>query len=174
MLPVMLLASPLVVVPRVAVLRIASVITALTFLFVVASPFVAFALLKSGVENNAPYARLLMEATEREWRQATDKPLRMVAGPFGLVSTAAFYGQDRPSTFAHFSKYLSPWADDARIRRDGMAIMCDDTPLCRQYTDEVAARYGGASRRADVTLARDWLGFKSAPARFIIAIVPPR
>jgi 4-amino-4-deoxy-L-arabinose transferase-like glycosyltransferase len=174
LLPVMLLGSPLVIVPRVAVLRIASVITALTFLFVVASPFVAFALLKSGVENNAPYARLLMEATEREWRQATDRPLRMIAGPFALVSTAAFYGKDRPSTFAHFSKYLSPWADDARIRRDGMAIMCDDTPLCRQYTDEVAARYSGASRRADVTLERDWLGFKSAPARFIIAIVPPR
>jgi 4-amino-4-deoxy-L-arabinose transferase-like glycosyltransferase len=174
LLPVMLLAPPLVVVPRVAVLRIASVVTALTLLFVVASPVVAFVLLKSGVENNAAYARLLMEATEREWREATDKPLRMIAGPFVLVSTAAFYGKDRPSTFAHFSKYLSPWADDARIRRDGMAIMCEDTPLCRQYTDEVAARYGGAARRADVTLARRWLGFENTPARFIIVIVPPR
>jgi 4-amino-4-deoxy-L-arabinose transferase-like glycosyltransferase len=174
LLPVMLLASPLVIVPRVAVLRIASVATVLTLLIVAASPVVAFALLKSGVENNAAYARLLMEATEREWRQATDKPLKMIAGPFALVSTAAFYGKDRPSTFAHFSKYLSPWADDARLRRDGMAIMCEDTPICHHFTDEVAARYGGASRRADVTLARDWLGFSSAPARFIIVIVPPR
>ena len=174
LLPMMLLDSPLVVVPRAAVLRIASVVTVLTLLFVVASPIVAFVLLKKGVENNAAYARLLMEATEREWRQATDKPLRMIAGPFVLVSTASFYGRDRPSTFAHFSKYLSPWANDERLRRDGMAIMCDDTPLCRQYTDDVAARYGGASRRAEVTLARDWLGFQSAPARFIIAIVPPR
>ena len=174
LLPVMLLGSPLLIVPRVAVLRLASVVTVLTLLMVAASPFVAFALLKKGVENNAAYARLLMEATEREWRQATDKPLRMIAGPFVLVSTASFYGKDRPSTFAHFSKYLSPWANDERLRRDGMAIMCEDTPLCRHYTDEVAARYGGASRRADVTLARDWLGFKNEPARFIIAIVPPR
>ncbi len=174
LLPVMLLASPLVAAPRTAVLRVASVVTALTLLFVAVSPVVAFMLLRNGVENSAPYARLLMDATQREWEQATDKPLRMIAGPFGLVSTASFYGKDRPSTFAHFSKYLSPWADDARLRRDGMAIMCDDTPLCRQFTDEVAARYGGATRRADVTLEREWLGFKSAPARFIIAIVPPR
>ncbi len=137
--------------PRVAVLRIASVITALTFLFVVASPFVAFALLKSGVENNAAYARLLMEATEREWRQATDKPLRMIAGPFGLVSTAAFYGQDRPSTFAHFSKYLSPWADDARLapRRDG------DHVRRHAALPSVHRRGRGALRRREPPRRRD-------------------
>jgi hypothetical protein len=55
-----------------------------------------------------------------------------------------------------------------------MAIMCDDTPLCRQYTDDIALRYGGATRRAEVDLKRRWLSFESAPAHFIIAIVPPR
>src|SRR5205085_182764 len=93
LLPVMLLGSPLVVVPRVAVLRIASVMTVLTLLFVAASPFVAFTLLKSGVENDAAYARLVMEATEREWRRTTDKPLKLIGGPFALVSSAAFYGK---------------------------------------------------------------------------------
>ena len=58
LLPVMLLGSPRRDVPRVAVLRIASVVTVLTLLIVAASPFVAFALLKSGVENDAAYARL--------------------------------------------------------------------------------------------------------------------
>jgi hypothetical protein len=174
LLPVMLLGSPLVTVPRVAVLRIASVVTVLTLFFVAASPFVAFALLKSGVENDAAYARLLMEATEREWRKDTGKPLKLIAGPFVLVSTAAFYGKDQPSTYAHFSSYLSPWVNDARIARDGMAIMCTDVPLCLQYMDEVAARYGGASHKAEVTLTRRWLGFESAPKRFHIAIVPPR
>jgi 4-amino-4-deoxy-L-arabinose transferase-like glycosyltransferase len=174
LLPVMLLGSPLVVVSRIAVLRIASAVAALTLLIVAASPFVAFALLKTGVENYAGFARLMMEATQAEWNAVTDKPLKMIGGPFVLVSTASFYGKDHPSTFAHFSKYLSPWADDARIRRDGMAIMCDDTPLCRQYTDDIALRYGGATRRAEVDLKRRWLSFESAPAHFIIAIVPPR
>jgi 4-amino-4-deoxy-L-arabinose transferase-like glycosyltransferase len=174
LLPVMLLGSPLVTVPRVVVLRIASVVTVLTLLFVLASPFVAFALLKRGVENDAAYARLLMEATEREWRKDTGKPLKLIGGPFTLVSTASFYGKDRPSTYAHFSNYLSPWVDDARIARDGMAIMCFDTELCRHYMGEIAARYGGASHQTDVTLTRRWLGFENAPAKFIIAIVPPR
>ena len=173
LLPVMLLGSPRLIVPRVAVLRIASVVTALTLLFVAASPFVAFALLKSGVENNAAYARLLMEAAEREWRATTDKPLKLIAGPFVLVSTAAFYGADKPSTFAHFSKYLSPWVDDERIARDGMAILCDDVPLCLQFMEHVAAPFGGG-RRAEVTLQRRWLGFASEPKRFIIMIVPPK
>ncbi|MGB9366795.1 MAG: glycosyltransferase family 39 protein [Xanthobacteraceae bacterium] len=173
LLPVMLLGSPLVIVPRVAVLRMASVVTVLTLLIVAASPFVAFTLLKSGVENDAAYARLLMEATEREWRKDTGKPLKLIAGPFVLVSTAAFYGKDQPSTYAHFSNYLSPWINDARIARDGMAIMCQDTWLCRHFTNEVAARHGGASHQADVTLARRWLGFEGPPARFLIAIVPP-
>lgn len=173
LLPVMLLASPLIILPRVAVLRIAGVITALTLFFVAASPVIAFVLLKTGVENNAAYARLLMEATEREWRATTNKPLKLIAGPFALVSTAAFYGKDQPSTYANFSKYLSPWVDDASIARDGMAILCDDASLCLQFMDAVAARYGGG-RRADVTLERRWLGMTSAPARFIITIVPPR
>ena len=98
----------------------------------------------------------------------------MIAGPFVLVSTAAFYGADKPSTFAHFSKYLSPWADDARLRRDGVAILCQDIPLCIQYMDETARQLGGAARRIDVTLERRWLGFTSAPKRFLITIVPPR
>jgi 4-amino-4-deoxy-L-arabinose transferase-like glycosyltransferase len=173
LLPVMLLGSRLVTVPRVAVLRIAGVITLLTLLIVAASPFVAFALLKTGVENDAAYARLLMEATEREWHKDTDKPLKLIGGPFALVSTAAFYGKDRPSTYPQFSRYLAPWVDDNRIARDGMAIMCSDWALCLQYMDAVAARYGGG-RRAEVTLARRWLWFSGPPARFFMTLIPPR
>jgi 4-amino-4-deoxy-L-arabinose transferase-like glycosyltransferase len=173
LLPVMLLASPLIILPRAAVLRIAGVVAALTLVIVAASPVVAFVLLKSGVENDAAYARLLMEATEREWHKTNDKPLRMIGGPFALVSSMSFYGKDQPSTYANFSKYLSPWADDERIRRDGMAIVCWDGPLCLQYMEQVAAQFGGG-RRADVTLERRWLGFTGAPARFVMTIVPSR
>jgi len=173
LLPVMLLGSPLLVVPRIALLRIARVVTVLTLLFVAASPLVAFTLLKSGVENDAAYARLLMEATEREWHKDTERPLTIIGGPFALVSTMAFYGNDNPSTYANFQKYLSPWADDARIARNGMAIVCWDDPLCLQYMDVVAARFGGG-RRAEATLQRHWLGFAGEPRRFILTIVPPR
>jgi len=174
LLPVMTLGSPLIVLPRVALLRLATVSIAITLLSVLASPIVAFVILKRGVENDAAYARLVMEAAEREWRATTDRPLKLIGGPFVLVSTAAFNGTDRPSTFADFSHYLSPWADDAHIARDGMVIMVDAGV---QYWVDQAARYIDAvpgSRRTEVTVARRWLGFESAPKRFMIATVPPR
>lgn len=173
LLPVMVLGSPLVVVPRVAVQRIASVVAVLTLLIIAASPVVGFALLKLGVENDAAYARLVMQAAEREWRQVTDKPLKLIAGPFVLVSSAAFYGTDRPSTYADFSRYLAPWADDARVTREGIAVM---VAVGSPYFD-AAAKYIAAApvtRRTEVTLARRWLGFASAPRTFVIAIVPPK
>ena len=173
LLPVMALASPRLVVPRVAVQRIASVVTAITLLIVLASPFVAFVILKQGVENDAAYARLVMQATEREWRQVTDKPLRLIAGPFVLVSSAAFYGADKPSTLADFSSYLSPWADEARIAREGIAVMfATDSPWFNIATKYVEA--APVTRRTEVTLTRRWLGFESAAKTFVIAIVPPK
>jgi 4-amino-4-deoxy-L-arabinose transferase-like glycosyltransferase len=173
LLPVLALASPLVTLPRAAVLRIASVVTAATLLIVAISPIVAFVILRQGVENDAAYGRLAMQAAEREWRQVTDKPLTMIAGPFTLVSTAAIYGTGKPSTFADFSSYLSPWASEARIAREGTAIMIATTSpwmhVATQYIDKVKP-----VRRTEVTLTRRWLGFASAPRTFIIAIVPPK
>jgi 4-amino-4-deoxy-L-arabinose transferase-like glycosyltransferase len=173
LLPVMALASPRMTVPRVAVQRLAAVMTVLTLLIVAASPVVAFVILKRGVENDAAYARLVMQAAEREWRAVTDKPLTLIAGPFILVSSAAFYGTDRPSTYADFSKYLSPWADDARIAREGVAVMvAPDSPYLHM-TEQFLATVP-VVRRTEVTLVRRWLGFESPPRKFIVAIVPPR
>ncbi len=176
LLPVMMLASPKITVPRVTVLRIAGVITAVTLFIVLISPVIAFVILKTGVENNAAYARLIMRAAEQEWHKTIDKPLTMIAGPFVLVSSAAFYGADKPSTFANFSSYLSPWATEERLSRDGMAIMCEaesDDPSCLRDMERHAAQAPGA-RRADIALARHWLWFANVPKRFVIAIVPPR
>ena len=173
LLPVMVLASPLIVFPRAALRRIAGVAVAISLLSVAASPIIAYVILKRGVENDAAYARLVMQAAEREWRTTTDKPLSLIAGPFVLVSTAAFYGTDKPSTFADFSRYLSPWATDARIAREGMAVMvAADSPFFEFTSRHIDAAPG--TRRTEVTLSRRWLWFESAPKRFIIAIVPPR
>jgi 4-amino-4-deoxy-L-arabinose transferase-like glycosyltransferase len=173
LLPVLALASPLVTVPRTAVLRIASIVTAATLLIVAISPIVAFVILRKGVENDAAYGRLVMQAAEREWRQVTDKPLTMIAGPFTLVSTAAIYGTGEPSTFADFSPYLSPWANETRLAREGAAVMIATTSPWMHVANRYLASVPIA-RRTEVTLTRRWLWFDSAPRTFIIAIVPPR
>ncbi len=173
LLPVMMLASPLVVVSRLAVMRIAACALAFTLLAIAASPLVAWVLLQHGVENDAAYARLAAAATESQWRGATSAPLRIIGGPFALANAAAFYVKDAPSSFADFSSYLSPWATSERIARDGIAIICPaDDANC---LDQIRQRSAGNPRaqRSDVTLTRHWLGFTGPPKQFVIATLPP-
>jgi 4-amino-4-deoxy-L-arabinose transferase-like glycosyltransferase len=173
LLAVMLIGSPRVALPRAALLRLSAIAVAFTLLAVAASPIVAYVILKRGVENDAAYARLVMQTAEREWHAVTDKPLKLVAGPFVLASTAAFYGTDQPSTFADFSPYLSPWADAARVAHDGMVIMvATDSPWFDFTMKQIDAV--PAARRTEVTLTRHWLGFEGAPKRFVIAVVAPK
>jgi 4-amino-4-deoxy-L-arabinose transferase-like glycosyltransferase len=174
LLPVMMLASPLVLMPRLAVKRLAAIAITLTLISVAVSPLVALTILKAGVENNAAYAQLAASAAEREWRATTSAPLRLVAGPFTLVSSAVFYMTDKPSSFADFSQYLSPWVDPARIAREGIVVMCpagDGGCLDNMKTLTAA---GPAGLRSEVTLTRHWLGFAGEPKNFVIATVPPR
>ena len=101
-------------------------------------------------------------------------PLTILGGPFGLVSTAAMYIPDRPTTFADFYTYLSPQVTPERIAREGMVVV-----FAKSEAHNLAALNRIAAgrqdvKRLDVTLTRRWLGFESAPRTFTIAIVPPR
>ena len=173
LLPVMMLSSPLVVLARERVVRVATAAAIFTALALIASPLVAVAVLELGVENHAAYGRLVAAELEREWKQVTDKPIRLLAGPFYLANTTAFYIGDRPSTYADFSSYLSPWVDARRIVRQGIAIACPvDDPECLVDLDKIVSQ-GLPGRRTEVELRRHWLGLAGAPRRFVLAVVPP-
>jgi hypothetical protein len=174
LLPAMMLGSPQVALSRVALMRLARFAVAFTLLSVLASPVIAYVILKRGVENDAAYARLVMQEAEAEWRTVTAKPLTMIAGPFVLVSSAAFYGSDKPSTFADFSPYLSPWATPERVKREGMMVMVANDSPWFEYTLKHIDAYDGAGRRKEIMLTRRWLWLESAPRRFVIAAIPPR
>jgi 4-amino-4-deoxy-L-arabinose transferase-like glycosyltransferase len=172
LLPVMLLASPCVVLARNAIVRLAAGVTAFTLGVVLVSPIIAGVILERGVENYAAYGRQLAARAEREWNATTDRPLKIVGGLFKIVNTAAFYMPTRPTTFADFSRYLSPNVDEALIAREGMVIICPaKDAFCMQHLEAIAAR-GPAGRRTEVTLRRRWLWLEGAAERFVIATVP--
>lgn len=171
LLPVILMSSPKIVLPRFSLKVMAIVAVLVPAIAIPFAPGVAWLRLKFGGENQASYARLVGDALSAEWRKTTDKPLRLMAGPFGLISTAAAYAPEKPSTFAEFDIYLSPWVDKERIAREGMAIVCpSDFLLCvinlRRYAPDVPQR--------EITITRKWLGFESPPEKFTIAILPPK
>ena len=139
-----------------------------------ASPIVAAVKLATGVENDASYVPAVAAAVEREWKSQTDRPLEILAGPFGLASSVAFTLKDRPSTYADFAPYLSPWVNAEALMHKGLAVVCPGRDAdCMGQSQQLTARHP-ALRQVDLELTPRWLGFSGRPDRFVIAILPPR
>jgi hypothetical protein len=175
LLPVLLLSSPLVAVSRIAAARIIGSAIVVSALALVASPLVAAIKLRVGVENHALYVHDAVAAVEKEWKATTGHRMEVLAGPFVLVSSVAFTLSDRPSTFANFSLYLSPWLDIPALSRKGIAILCpSDDQFCVHGTRDGAGLMRPIARRVEVELTPRWLWLSGEPRRFVIAILPPR
>ena len=152
LLPVVLMSSPLVVAGRIAAIRIAGFAVTFSLFALLASPIVAAVKLAMGVENDASYVPAVAAAVEREWKSQTDRPLGILAGPFGLASSVAFTLKDRPSTYADFAPYLSPWVNADK----GLAVVCSG-PRCGLHGAVATVQASGAPAggpRVDAALAR--------------------
>jgi hypothetical protein len=173
LLPVVLLSSPLVTLPRVAARRIMGVAMALPVIALLASPLVALVIHRQGVPNRGTHYAGLAAEVERLWQLTTVEPLKLVSSYDNLVYGTVFYFADRPSTFEIGNPALSPWVDATRIARDGVAYYCpSDEDRCLQAMEKHLAATPPA-RREQVTISRTYLGVADPPDRFVIAIVPP-
>lgn len=175
LLPVVLLSSPLVAVSREAATRITGLAIVVSVSALVASPIVAAAKLMTGVENDATYVPAAAAAVEREWNAASNRPLEILAGPFGLANSIAFTLKDRPSTFVtDTSPFFSPWADPQALMHKGLAIICRSRDAgCAKNMDKLATGRPEA-HRAKVELTPRWFGLSGASDPFVIAVMPPR
>lgn len=170
LLPVLLLSSNKVALPRYSVKVMAIVALCFSVGMIMVAPGVAYYKLRYGAESYSLYAGLAGNAAAAEWHATTSAPLRILAGPFAVVTTASIYMPDHPIAYSNFSRYLAPWIDQQRIDREGMAIVAPaDDPHWVHKTRKVA---GGTVK--EVTLIRRWLWWSSAPQRFLIGIVPPK
>jgi hypothetical protein len=174
LLPVVLLSSPLVELTRTAAARIAGFATIVSLASLAASPFVAAGKLIGGVENHALFNDALVAEIETQWKATTNRPLEIVAGPFTLTSSVAFTLRDKPSNYADFSSYLSPWVDAAGLMNKGIAAVCPVRDMVCMLNLENFASRRPPTRRVEVELTPRWLGLSGAPDRFVIAIMPPR
>jgi Dolichyl-phosphate-mannose-protein mannosyltransferase len=174
LLPVVLLSSPSVTLPRAGTIRILGVAIALPIVCVVAAPFVALAIHARGVENHGTHYRLVAQDVEKLWHETTGRPLRLVGGTANLLYGSMFYFADRPSDYEIASPQLTPWVDDARIARDGIALYCPaaDGP-CMKPLDAWAAR-SPAAKRTEIEVSRSFLGSADKAERYVVLIIPPR
>ncbi len=173
LLPVVLLSSPRITVPALGARRIVAFALALPLIALAASPLIAIVIHRQGVPNYASHYRLLAQAVEKAWRDTTDRPLRLVGSYNNLLNGTTFYFQDRPSTFEIVNPYLTPWTDEARVARAGIALVCpaEESP-CMEALAQRAAR-APTGRRVEVEISRRYLGGADKPDRFVIVTVPP-
>jgi 4-amino-4-deoxy-L-arabinose transferase-like glycosyltransferase len=171
LLPVVLLSSPLIALDRRPVTATVAIAVVFPIVMVAAAPFVAAAIHRGGGSPAAMHSRLLAQRVAHEWRRASDKPLRMVAGESDLAYGVAAYLPDRPSAFPDFNRRLAPWVDPARLKRDGVAIVCQAAdPTCGMP----AAALGLAGPRTEVEVTRTTFGSPGRTGRYTIVIVPPQ
>jgi hypothetical protein len=172
LLPVVLLASPLVHVNRNAVVYVLAFAIIFPLLLLAASPVIALVIHRQGVTNYASHYRLIAQAVEQAWRGTTDQPLRIVGGNRPVVDGSNFYFTDPPATFVVTEPMRTPWVDAARIAREGIAIVCPRAePGCLRELSGYVARYGGTTQ--NITLARRFFGSSDTPLDYQIAIIPP-
>ena len=173
LLPVVLLSPPALAVTRRVSVSMAAFALALPLVMIVAAPFAAIAIHDSDLRDGQKHARLLASEVERLWRQASARPLRLVGGPDDLAYGVAFYAPDRPSVFPSLSRIEAPWVDEARLRRDGLALVCPARETtCARGIEAFAQDWPGA-RRVEVTLERTYLGTAGSSGRYVIVVAPP-
>jgi 4-amino-4-deoxy-L-arabinose transferase-like glycosyltransferase len=173
LLPVVLLSSPQIVIPRVAAVRILGFAVAFPLLALVAAPVVAVITHINGVSNYGNQYSLIADAAGRFWRETTGRPVRLIGSHDNVMNGSLFYFPDRPSTFDFQNPWLTPWADDARIARDGALLYC---PVAEKACMDAMNRRAAAakeSRRTEVDISRTFLGIAGPVTRYaIVAILP--
>ena len=173
LLPVVLFGSPRIAVNRTAAVHILAFAMIFPLLLVAASPIIALVIHRQGATNYASHYRLIAQAVEQAWRAQTDKPLRIVGGNRPVVDGSNFYFADSPATFVVTEPLRTPWVNEARIAREGIAIVCPSAePGCLRELNALLARFGGKTE--DVALARRFFGSSDTPIDYRIAIIPPR
>jgi 4-amino-4-deoxy-L-arabinose transferase-like glycosyltransferase len=169
LMPVVLLSSPLLSLHRKAMLATVAVAAVAPLIMVVAAPVIAARIHDDDLGPGAAHASLLAKRIEREWRRVTYKPLNIVGGDQDLAFGVAFYLPSRPLAlpapdFDTTVRLVTP----ARLARDGMAIVCGQTP------NPCPRQFGSmASRSIEVDVARTYRGVADKPAHYVITIIPP-
>jgi Dolichyl-phosphate-mannose-protein mannosyltransferase len=171
--PVVLLSSPHVAIARADARRILALALAAPLVALVLSPPIAIIIHHEGVPNHATHYRLLAQAVEKVWGETTKAPLRLIGSGDNLVDGTLIYFSGAPSTLEITNPAVTPWADDVRVAREGIALFCAiDEPRCVNAMNDRAAR-GAPGKRVEVELSRSYFGAADAPERFAIVTVPP-
>jgi 4-amino-4-deoxy-L-arabinose transferase-like glycosyltransferase len=172
LLPIMLLGSPRVAVPRSDAVRMVAVALAFPLLMVALSPAIGVVIHRTVSAADA-HSSLLAELVERLWRETTNRPLKLFSSMEVLVDGVPFYLRDHPTSI-HLLEGAATPPDDARIEKDGIVLLCPiNSAGCLARANAQAER-SAASKRRELEVSRSYLGDEGSPARYLVIAIPPR
>jgi hypothetical protein len=179
LLPVMLLSSPLVIISRRDALGILTLAAAFPVAMVAAAPAIGFAIHSSEPPPGTAQSSLLAEPVERVWRETTNQPLRLFGGYEEFTDAVPFYMPSQPFAVHVLDGVAVSQALEARIGRDGIALVCPTrsperltTGLCIDRA-VARARCSLPGMQVEVEVFRRHLGVGGKRARYLIITIPP-
>ena len=119
-----LLASPMVTVAKVAVRRIVGFALAFPLIALALSPVIAVVIHRQGVPNYSTHYGGLAQAVEKTWAATTDRPLRYFGSYNNLLYGVLFYLPRQVSPLEIVEPRVTPWVDEAEVARAGIALAC--------------------------------------------------
>ena len=179
LLPVMLLSSPLVMISRRDALGILTLAAAFPVAMVAAAPAIGFAIHSSEPPPGAAQSSVLAEPVERVWRETTDQPLRLFGGYEEFTDAVPFYMPSHPLAVHVLDGVAVSQALEARIGRDGIALVCPtrspERPTTGLCIDRAVARARCSlpGMQVEVEVFRRHLGVGGKRARYLIITIPP-
>lgn len=173
LLPTVLLSSSRVEITRNAAVRLLVLAIGFPFVMVAVSPLIAIAIHREGLNDYAGHYRLIAQAMQRAWDEHTNSPLQIVGSYSELSNGVLFYVDGHPSTFDVLDPARTPWVDEGRISREGIAMVCPvSATACVQEMQRWATRHPGTDIE-NVVLARRFFGALDTPVHYRILVIPP-
>jgi hypothetical protein len=170
MLPALLLSSRAIAVSRQAAAGALAAAVAVPLGAILLAPAIAYAIHIQGVPNHASHYRLIAAEVDDAWRSRTEAPLKLFGSNTNIVNGAGFYLPSQPLRIDIGAPRDTPWADESRIGRDGIALACPEAQAA--CMEKLNARAATLPRHA-VTLSRRYFGVTDEPVRYVIVVVPP-
>jgi len=134
------------------------------------SPVIAFARFKFEAPTAVePRMEVASEATAL-WRAEMPGRLDIVAGTNVYAESISFYSPDSPSQFISFNYDASPWITPARIKENGMLVVCLATDgECLTQAKQMTT---AGSKQFVRRIAKVFYGTRAAEHEFVFTLVP--
>ena len=170
LLPVVLLGTPLILVPRAAAVRILAVAMLLPVVAVLIAPAIGIYIFLQPHRHGELHYQALARSIETAWTDSTRCPLHFAGGDKFLSKGVAFYLEAAAPKLVRDDQMAAGKLQP--LPAAGIAMVCPVSKRdCTNMLDAFERLHGG--RRSVATLTRRSFGIEALPERFTLLVVVP-